>query len=118
MLFKQHNKSSPLNSTHCAMLYPQNGVRVVAIDSVTSPPYVFRCGCSHGSALTPVCELWNLVELVRREQGFSRLVIESVIAVFLRCSWNADLLFTDRLAGVSGGLAKQPVHRLREAVLF
>ena len=35
MLFKQHNKSSPLHSTHCAMLYPQNGVRVVAIDSVT-----------------------------------------------------------------------------------
>ena len=24
------------------MLYPQNGDRVVAIDSVTSPPYVYR----------------------------------------------------------------------------
>jgi len=26
----------PHNSTHCAMLYPQNGDRIVAIDSVTS----------------------------------------------------------------------------------
>jgi len=36
MLFKQHNKSSPVPSTHCAMLYPQNGDRMVDIDSVTS----------------------------------------------------------------------------------
>jgi len=36
MLFKQHNKFSPLNSAHYAMLYPQNGDHIVAIDSVTS----------------------------------------------------------------------------------
>ena len=36
MLFKQHDKSSPLNSTDYAMLYPQNDDRIVAIDSVTS----------------------------------------------------------------------------------
>jgi len=36
MLFKSHDTSSPLNSTHYAKLYPQNGDRVVAIDSVTS----------------------------------------------------------------------------------
>ena len=36
MLFKQYNKSSPLNSTHYAMLYPQNGDRIVAVDSVES----------------------------------------------------------------------------------
>jgi len=36
MLSKQHNKSSPLNSTHYAMLYAQNGDRIVAVDSVTS----------------------------------------------------------------------------------
>jgi len=36
MLFKHYNKSSPLNSTHYAMLYPQNGDRIVDIDSVTS----------------------------------------------------------------------------------
>ena len=36
MLFKQHDKSSPLNSTHYAVLYPQNGDHIVAIDSVTS----------------------------------------------------------------------------------
>ena len=29
-------KSSPLNSTRYATLYPQNGDRIVAIDSVTS----------------------------------------------------------------------------------
>jgi len=36
MLFKQHDNSSPLNSTHYAMLYPQNGDRIVAVDFVTS----------------------------------------------------------------------------------
>jgi len=36
MLFKQDDKSSPLNSTHYAKLYTQNGDRIVAIDSVTS----------------------------------------------------------------------------------
>jgi len=36
MLFKQHDKSSPLNFTHYAKLYPQNGERIVTIDSLTS----------------------------------------------------------------------------------
>jgi len=36
MLFKWHDKSSLLNSTHYAMLYPQRGDRIVATDSVTS----------------------------------------------------------------------------------
>ena len=31
-----YHKSSLLNSTHYAMLYPQNGDRIMAIDSVTS----------------------------------------------------------------------------------
>ena len=31
-----HDVSLPLNSTHYAMLYPQNGDRIVTIDSVTS----------------------------------------------------------------------------------
>jgi len=44
-----HDVSLPINSTHYAMdtfeqcyamLYPQNGDRILAIDSVTSPPYV------------------------------------------------------------------------------
>jgi len=36
MLFKWPDKSSPLNSTHYSTLYPQNGDRIVATDSVTS----------------------------------------------------------------------------------
>ena len=36
-------KSSPINSTHYAKLYPQNGEPVVAIDSVTSFHPVYRC---------------------------------------------------------------------------
>jgi len=36
MLFKQHDNSSPLNCTHYAMLYPQNGDRIVAVDFATS----------------------------------------------------------------------------------
>jgi len=35
-LLKQHDKSSPVNSTHFAILHPQNGDRVVNIDYVTS----------------------------------------------------------------------------------
>ena len=36
MLFELRAKSSPINSTHYAKLYRQNGEPVVAIDSVTS----------------------------------------------------------------------------------
>ena len=35
MLFKEHDKSSTLDFIHYAKLYPQNGDRIVAIDSVT-----------------------------------------------------------------------------------
>ena len=35
-LFEQHDKSSHFNSAHCVVLYPQNGDRIVTIDSVTS----------------------------------------------------------------------------------
>jgi len=42
MLFKLQDKSSPPSYKHYSMLYPQNGDRIVAIDSVTSlhPMYV------------------------------------------------------------------------------
>jgi len=33
MLFKQHSKSSPLNSTQYAMLYPQNGDKFCDVTS-------------------------------------------------------------------------------------
>jgi len=36
MLLKLHDKSSPLNYTHYAKLHPQNSVRIVVTDSVTS----------------------------------------------------------------------------------
>jgi len=36
ILFEWQNKSSPFNSTHYIVLYPQNGDRIVTIDSVTS----------------------------------------------------------------------------------
>jgi len=36
ILLKQHDKSSPFNSTQSIALYPQNGDRIVNIDSVTS----------------------------------------------------------------------------------
>ena len=35
ILFEQHNKTSPFNSTHCIVLYPQNGDRIVTTDSAT-----------------------------------------------------------------------------------
>jgi len=36
VLFELRDKSSPFNSTHYIVLYPQNGDRIVTIDSVTS----------------------------------------------------------------------------------
>jgi len=36
MLFEEHDKSFPFNSMHYIVLYPQNGDRIVTIDSVTS----------------------------------------------------------------------------------
>ena len=36
-LFGEHDKSLPFNSTHYVVLYPQNGGRIVTIESVTSP---------------------------------------------------------------------------------
>jgi len=36
ILFEQHDKSSPFNSTRYVVLYPQNGDHIVTIDSVTS----------------------------------------------------------------------------------
>jgi len=42
ILLELHDKFSPFNSTHCIVLYPQNGDRIVTIDSVTSlyPMYI------------------------------------------------------------------------------
>jgi len=50
MLFKLQDKSSPPSYTHYAMLYPQNGVRIVAIDSVTSLHPMYRVGASADSS--------------------------------------------------------------------
>ena len=35
-IFSRPDKSSPFNSTHYVVLYPQNGDRIVTIESVTS----------------------------------------------------------------------------------
>ena len=42
--YLNNTKSEPLNSTHYAVLYPQNGDRIVTIDYVTShhPMYTNR----------------------------------------------------------------------------
>ena len=42
MLFKEHHEASLYNCTHYAMLYPQNGDRIVAVDSVTSLHPAYR----------------------------------------------------------------------------
>jgi len=58
MLFKQHDKSSSVNSTHYAMLYPQNGDYIVAIDSVTSlhPMHTsFTCKLKKDPKCSVVC---------------------------------------------------------------
>jgi len=60
ILFKEHDKSSPLNSTHCAMLYLQNGDRIVAIDSVTSLRSMYSWSLAWVQLLqsTYLCPMW------------------------------------------------------------
>jgi len=43
-LFEWQGKSSPINSTHYTKLYPQNGDRILIIDSMTSfhPVYCYK----------------------------------------------------------------------------
>jgi len=43
ILLEYHDKSSPFNSTHYVVLYPQNGDPIVTIDSVTSLQPMYIC---------------------------------------------------------------------------
>ena len=51
MLFKQHDKSSPLNFTYYVKLYPQN--RIVATDSVMSVHLMYKKTHSIDSPTSP-----------------------------------------------------------------
>ena len=55
--FEEHGKSSPINSTQYAKLYPQNGNRIVTIDSVTSfhPVYYRATLCYRSAVCVSVC---------------------------------------------------------------
>ena len=50
ILFEQDAKSSLFNSTHHMVLYPQNGDRIVTIDSVTSLHPVYSRTAVHFSS--------------------------------------------------------------------
>jgi len=64
-----NTKSQPLNSTHYAVLYPQNGDRIVTIDYVTSlhPMYTNRAmvlsmrRCQHVSRYLSDAYCWSSV---------------------------------------------------------
>ena len=67
MLFKQHDNTSPLNSTLYAMSYPQNGDHIVAVDFMTS----FHLMCSLCSIVVmyfPVAVYCRLI-VVQRNQS-------------------------------------------------
>ena len=55
ILFKIHGKSSPIKFTDYAKLYPQNGERVVTIESVTSFHSMYRrhLGLALSAAMQP-----------------------------------------------------------------
>ena len=79
MLFKQHFYSSPLNSTHYAMLYPQNSDRIAAVDFVTSFRPMYLCAA---------CLLFCVVLPTRRINAFTmilrvRLVVRRVVDTLL-----------------------------------
>jgi len=46
ILFEEHDKFSLFNSTHYVVLYPQNGDRIVTVDSVTLLHPVYRPTCT------------------------------------------------------------------------
>jgi len=79
MLFKQHFYSSPLNSTHYAMLCPQNSDRIAAVDFVTSFRPMYLCAA---------CLLFCVVLPTRRINAFTmilrvRLVVRRVVDTLL-----------------------------------
>jgi len=83
MLFKHYSKSSPLNSTHYAMLYPQNGDRIVAIDSVT--------------LLHPVCSIRRIKLKNNPATNILQLCVKTLIGFKKSCHSDSgfwSILFT------------------------
>jgi len=89
MLFKQHDKSSPLTRPR-AVLYPQNGDRIAATDSVTSlhPVHcVISCNLrhrtfvphSHDFASSPISPLRHCYES-QTAAGFTTAAAAAVAA--------------------------------------
>jgi len=60
-LFELHDKSSPFNSAHYVVLYPQNGGSIVTVDSVTSLQPVYNGRRNGGSNFK---SRWTVVELL------------------------------------------------------
>ena len=53
IVLEYHDESSPFNSTHYGVLYPQNGDRIVTTDSVTSlHPMYWHCWHSRKSTVS------------------------------------------------------------------
>jgi len=74
ILFEQDAKSSLFNSTHHIVLYPQNGDRIVTIDSVTSLHPVYSQTAVHFSS-SAIYEHGFRLPRLPRERGRSRGVV-------------------------------------------
>ena len=82
ILFEWHDKSSPFNSTHYVVFYPQNGDRIVTIDSVTSLHPV----CRPTSTRQWRTDVWQILEsaliLYTHLRKFRNFVFVTEVTIF------------------------------------
>ena len=100
VLFEKHDKSSPFNSTHYFVSYPQNGDFIVTIESVTSlhSMYSTRVG---SSSLIAYCLL--LPKFWSRPGGFANA--QNKTFLFCARELTYDLNLRTRLRQDQGRLA-------------
>jgi len=80
MLCKQHDKSSPRNSTNCTVLYPQNGDSIVAVDFVT----LFHPMYLRDRPTCPIIKIATDLQLRVHVQVLGR---GTVLGLLFHCLW-------------------------------
>ena len=93
ILFEQRDKSLPFNSTHDVVLYPQNGDRIVTIDSVTLLHRIYNVSRSlrHAGVLVaaPTCRYssssWRATRLSSTGSSSSTCSAPCRRASLIRC---------------------------------
>jgi len=79
ILFELDDKSSPFNSTHYIVLYPQNGDRIVTIDSVMSLYPMYTSETPKLCSLGLIRLRWLLMTSQSQDSAFSHSTIRRFV---------------------------------------